>query len=111
MTCWAASITSASASIAKAELCRIRGGCPWGSRHILFYGARELRLMASWDRLCAGGRAMALTVLHRLAGLAAAAVIFCGGGALAQTYQANLGPMPLDAATNKNMLGRGEATA
>ena len=53
---------------------------------------------------------MALTVLHRLAGLAAAAVIFCGGGALAQTYQANLGPMPLDAATNKNLLGRGEAT-
>jgi hypothetical protein len=53
---------------------------------------------------------MALTVLHRLTGLAVAAAIFCGG-ALAQTYQANLGPMPLDAATNKNMLGRGEATA
>ena len=33
------------------------------------------------------------------------------GGAVAQTYQANLGPMPLDAATNANMLGRGEATA
>ena len=53
---------------------------------------------------------MALTVLTRLAGLAAAAAMFCGS-ALAQTYQANLGPMPLDAATNKNMLGRGEATA
>jgi hypothetical protein len=53
---------------------------------------------------------MALTVLARLAGLAAAAAMFCGS-ALAQTYQANLGPMPLDAATNKNMLGRGEATA
>ena len=37
--------------------------------------------------------------------------MFCGGEALAQTYQANLGPMPLDAATNKNLLGRGEATA
>src|SRR6476646_5326989 len=53
---------------------------------------------------------MALTVLTRLAGLAAAAAMFCGS-ALAQTYQANLGPLPLDAATNKNMLGRGEATA
>ena len=54
---------------------------------------------------------MALTLLHRFAGLAVAAAVFCGAGALAQTYQANLGPMPLDAATNKNMLGRGEATA
>ena len=32
-------------------------------------------------------------------------------GAAAQTYQANLGPMPLDEATKANMLGRGEATA
>jgi len=39
-----------------------------------------------------------------------AASLLCGGAA-AQTYQANLGPMPLDAATNANMLGRGEATA
>jgi hypothetical protein len=29
----------------------------------------------------------------------------------ADTYQANLGPMPLDEATKKNMLGRGDATA
>lgn len=29
----------------------------------------------------------------------------------ATTYQANLGPMPLDAANRANMLGRGEATA
>jgi hypothetical protein len=52
---------------------------------------------------------MALTMLHRLAVLAV--VLLCGGAARAQTYQANLGPMPLDAATNKNMLGRGEASA
>jgi hypothetical protein len=38
------------------------------------------------------------------------ASLLCGAAA-AETYQANLGPMPLDAATNKNMLGRGEATA
>ena len=29
----------------------------------------------------------------------------------ADTYQANLGPMPLDQANNKNMLGRGDASA
>jgi hypothetical protein len=29
----------------------------------------------------------------------------------AETYQTNLGPMPLDEAVKKNMLGRGEATA
>jgi len=29
----------------------------------------------------------------------------------ADTYQANLGPMPLDEATKKNLLGRGDATA
>ena len=29
----------------------------------------------------------------------------------ADTYRANLGPMPLDEATKKNMLGRGEASA
>jgi hypothetical protein len=67
--------------------------------------------MASWDRLRAKGDAMASAALYRLAGVTLAAVTLCGGGALAQTYQANLGPMPLDAATNKNMLGRGEATA
>ena len=39
-----------------------------------------------------------------------AAGLLCTGAA-AQTYQANLGPMPLDEATKRNMLGRGEATA
>ena len=39
-----------------------------------------------------------------------AASLLCGAAA-AETYQANLGPMPLDASTGKNMLGRGEATA
>ena len=39
-----------------------------------------------------------------------AAALLCGGAA-AQTYQANLGPMPLDEANKKNMLGRGDATA
>ena len=52
---------------------------------------------------------MALTVFCRLAGVAAA--LLWGASAFAQTYHANLGPMPLDAASNKNMLGRGEATA
>ena len=36
----------------------------------------------------------------------------CSGTAFAaDTYQTNLGPMPLDAANRVNMLGRGEATA
>jgi hypothetical protein len=36
----------------------------------------------------------------------------CSGAAFAaDTYQANLGPMPLDEAVKKNMLGRGDATA
>lgn len=52
---------------------------------------------------------MALTAFYRLGGMAAA--LLWGASAFAQTYQANLGPMPLDAATNRNMLGRGEATA
>lgn len=38
-------------------------------------------------------------------GLAAAPVL------AAETYRADLGPMPLDEATKKNMLGRGDATA
>jgi len=43
---------------------------------------------------------------------AALAVLLTGGPAwAADTYLANLGPMPLDQANNKNMLGRGEATA
>jgi hypothetical protein len=39
------------------------------------------------------------------------ASLLCAGAAGAQTYRANLGPMPLDEATKANMLGRGEATA
>ena len=40
------------------------------------------------------------------------AVALAGGPALAaDTYLANLGPMPLDQANNKDKLGRGEATA
>jgi hypothetical protein len=35
----------------------------------------------------------------------------CGSAFAAATYQADLGPMPLDQANNKNMLGRGAATA
>jgi len=53
---------------------------------------------------------MALTVLRRFLLPAMAVSLMCGGAA-AQTYQANLGPMPLDEATKANMLGRGEATA
>ena len=49
--------------------------------------------------------------LRRLAA-PAMAFLLCGGSAFAaDTYQANLGPMPLDQANNKNMLGRGDATA
>ena len=48
----------------------------------------------------------------RLLAVPALAVLLAGGPALAaDSYQANLGPMPLDQANNKNMLGRGEATA
>jgi len=41
----------------------------------------------------------------------AMAVLSLGPARAADTYQANLGPMPLDAAIGKNMLGRGDATA
>ncbi len=54
---------------------------------------------------------MTSKMLHLLAA-PALAVLLAGGPALAaDTYQANLGPMPLDQANNKNMLGRGEVTA
>ncbi|HET7085673.1 MAG TPA: CHRD domain-containing protein [Rhizomicrobium sp.] len=53
----------------------------------------------------------AAAVLARLTCLAMAAVVLSGGAFAADTYTANLGPMPLDAATNKNMLGRGEVSA
>jgi len=48
----------------------------------------------------------------RLLAVPALAALLAGGPALAaDSYQANLGPMPLDQANNKNMLGRGEAAA
>ncbi|HEX4178391.1 MAG TPA: CHRD domain-containing protein [Rhizomicrobium sp.] len=44
--------------------------------------------------------------------LTACALVLAAVPALAATtYQANLGPMPLDAANKANMLGRGEVTA
>lgn len=49
--------------------------------------------------------------LRRLAAPAVAALLACGPAFGADTYQANLGPMPLDLTNNKDMLGRGEATA
>jgi hypothetical protein len=51
-----------------------------------------------------------LTLLRRFLVPAFAASLLWGGAA-AQTYQANLGPMPLDEATKGNLLGRGDATA
>jgi hypothetical protein len=52
---------------------------------------------------------MTLTVCRLVA--ATAIGLLCSGSAFAQTYQTNLGPMPLDAANRVNMLGRGDATA
>jgi hypothetical protein len=53
--------------------------------------------------------------LKQLRPLAAMAFVFlCFNGAAAQaamTYEANLGPMPLDEANKKNLLGRGDASA
>jgi hypothetical protein len=55
---------------------------------------------------------MVLTLFRRFAAPAMAAALLCSGAAFAaDTYQANLGPMPLDEANKKNMLGRGDATA
>jgi hypothetical protein len=54
---------------------------------------------------------MALTCLRPLPVIA---LLLCSGSVTANaamTYEANLGPMPLDQANGKNMLGRGEATA
>jgi len=53
---------------------------------------------------------MALTLVGRL-GMFCVLALSLGPARAAEPYQANLGPMPLDAAVNKNMLGRGEATA
>jgi hypothetical protein len=52
------------------------------------------------------------TRLQLLAATTAAAILGCSGIAFAaDTYQANLGPMPLNAADRANMVGRGEAAA
>ena len=53
---------------------------------------------------------MALTWVRSL-GLFCVLALSLGPAHAAETYQANLGPMPLDEATKKNMLGRGEASA
>jgi hypothetical protein len=54
-----------------------------------------------------------MALLRRLAAPAIlVGSLLCGGAAFAaDTYRANLGPMPLDAANRVNMLGRGDATA
>jgi hypothetical protein len=54
---------------------------------------------------------MAFMLVCRYPVLAMAAAFLACGPALAQTYTASLGPMPLDAANRPNLLGRGEATA
>jgi hypothetical protein len=55
---------------------------------------------------------MVLKLLRRFAAAAMAAGLwYCSPAFAADTYQANLGPMPLDAANRSNMLGRGDATA
>ena len=55
---------------------------------------------------------MGLKLLRRFAAAAmAAGLLYCSPAFAADTYQANLGPMPLDAANRSNMLGRGDATA
>ena len=55
---------------------------------------------------------MGLKLLCRFAATAmTAGLLYCSPAFAADTYQANLGPMPLDAANRSNMLGRGDATA
>jgi hypothetical protein len=54
---------------------------------------------------------MALALVRCYLVLPLAAAFLAWGSAHAQTYTANLGPMPLDAANKPNLLGRGEATA
>ena len=54
---------------------------------------------------------MTQRLLRPLAAPVMALLMCCGPAFAADTYQANLGPMPLDQANNKNMLGRGEASA
>jgi len=50
-------------------------------------------------------------LFRRLAAPAFLLGLTCCPAAAVEIYQTNLGPMPLDEAVKKNMLGRGEATA
>ena len=50
-------------------------------------------------------------LLRRLAAPTVLLGLSCCPAMAAETYQTNLGPMPLDKAVKKNLLGRGEATA
>jgi hypothetical protein len=55
---------------------------------------------------------LACNMIVRSIGFAVAAgLALCGTALAADTYRANLGPMPLDAASRANIQGRGEVTA
>src|SRR4051812_45362328 len=56
-------------------------------------------------------RAPFRALFRRLAAPAVLLTLSCCPALAAETYQTNLGPMPLDEAVKKNMLGRGEASA
>jgi hypothetical protein len=71
---------------------------------------RDMKMPQTSDDL--EGPFMPSTLLRRLAAVAVAVGILCGSPAFAaDTYQADLGPMPLNAATKLNIQGRGDATA
>lgn len=52
-----------------------------------------------------------ISKMLRLLAAPALAILLTGPASAADSYVANLGPMPLDQANNKEKLGRGEATA
>ncbi len=54
---------------------------------------------------------MTQRLIRRLAAPLGLVVLLSGPAFAAETYQANLGPMPLDQANRATKLGRGEATA
>lgn len=54
---------------------------------------------------------MTSKMLHLLGAPALAILLTAGPALAADTYVANLGPMPLDQANNKDKVGRGEASA
>jgi hypothetical protein len=51
------------------------------------------------------------SIVSRFLAAAAIGLLSCGSALAADTYRTNLGPMPLDEAVKKNMLGRGDAAA